>query len=60
MIKFEHDGLHISFQRTMCWKEYGGANAPNKILKSNHLLFDELFKQKNKYELRMKENHMPV
>jgi len=29
------------------------------ILKSNHLLFDKLFKQKETHELGMVENHMP-
>jgi hypothetical protein len=31
-----------------------------KILKSNHLLSDELFQKKNIYELRVIENHMPL
>jgi len=27
MIRFKHDGFHISYQRA-CWKGYDGANTP--------------------------------
>ncbi len=44
----EHNGFQIFCQRA-CWKGSNGANASNGILKSTHLLPDELFKRKKTY-----------
>jgi len=47
MIKFEHDGLQV-FRQSTCYRRYDGANVSKWNLKMNHLLFDELFKRRER------------
>jgi hypothetical protein len=59
MIKFEHDGSHISYQKT-CWKGYDGTNVPRWNLEIEPFIAQRIVeREENTPMLRVVENHKP-
>jgi hypothetical protein len=60
MIKFEHDGLQTSCQKT-CWKGYDGANTPRCNLEVEPFVAQWIIQMKeNMHKLRAIRDHMSL